>query len=623
LWCHLCTLTILENCLHVSKYTNCPKNGGLMPNFFKRRTESWNLDRKINAFVTSLIYGITMITLIIFIAFYFYSYIEQSNNIIENQLSTLANNYEYTLKSYKNLAEALIIDDAIQEYVLSNGKADAGFYVLFNNAANTLKNTINMHSEIRYVSVVSYNFDDVLYKGYGSYFPKNFLSVYKDDYEKSIFCHNPGTLRMSFNDAYNKSGNNMLNIYMPIYSLTKMINEIGLLTIVLDSSLFDGLSEKSIMNYDSEVIMIDITNSIMSCADKNLIGTQFEYADRLVGTKGNFKVGNNLYNYIKIGSWNYYLISRVPLGNMYKGTITVILLLAALSVVMANFGLLFCRRIINRAYKPLDTVIQGMNNAAGGKLDTRINMENVGIDFVKLANGFNYMMDKINALLEQVKLEQQQMDQIRFNALQSQIQPHFLYNTLECIHWQASADGNEEVSVLVRALARFYRLCLSDGKDVIHLEQEVEHARNYLIIQNMRYDNIINSTIEMDDDCRKFLIPKITLQPLIENSIYHGMKVKEGRKGEIKITIRKKDDDVIIVVADNGTGMSDEQIRTMNNSISNYDKDFGYGIRNVNKRIEILFGKGYGLHFDKNDTGGVTVTIRLPAQKEKKYNEVL
>ena len=130
-------------------------------------------------------------------------------------------------------------------------------------------------------------------------------------------------------------------------------------------------------------------------------------------------------------------------------------------------------------------------------------------------------------------------------------------------------------------------------------------------------------TIEMDDDCRKFLIPKITLQPLIENSIYHGMKVKEGRKGEIKITIRKKDDDVIIVVADNGTGMSDEQIRTMNNSISNYDKDFGYGIRNVNKRIEILFGKGYGLHFDKNDTGGVTVTIRLPAQKEKKYNEVL
>ncbi|NLV36603.1 MAG: sensor histidine kinase [Clostridiaceae bacterium] len=594
-----------------------------MPGFIRRRTANWNLDRRINAFVTSLIYCITMITLIVFVAFYFYSFVEQSNNIIENQLSTLAKNYEYTFDSYKNLAESLIIDDAIQYYVLSNGKTDKSFFDLFNNATNTLQNTVNMHSEIRYVSVVSYNFDHILYKGYGSYFPKYFPIVYMDDYANSIYCRNPGTLRMSFNDAYNKNGNKMLNIYMPIYSLSKMINEIGLLCIILDGSLFDGLSEENMMEYDSEVILIDINNYIMSCSDKSLVGSTFEHANQLTGSSGNFKLGSNLYNYMKIGKWNYYLISRVPLANMYKGTITMTIILAVLSVLMANFGLIICRMIINRAYKPLDTVIQGMNSAAEGKLDTRINMENVGIDFVKLANGFNYMMGRITTLMEQVKLEQQQMDQLRFNALQSQIQPHFLYNTLECIHWQASADGNEEVSILVRALARFYRLCLSDGKDVIHIEQEVDHARNYLIIQNMRYDNIISSTIEMDEDCKKFLIPKITLQPLIENSIYHGMKVKEGRKGELRITIRREDDEVIIVIADNGTGMSENQIKKMNDSISNYDKDFGYGIRNVNKRIEILFGKAYGLHFERNNTGGVTVTIRLPARVVSEYEEVL
>lgn len=594
-----------------------------MPGFVKRRTASWNLDRKINAFMTGLIYSIIIITLIIFVAFYFYSFIEQSNNIIENQLSTLANNYEYTLNSYKNLAESLIIDDAIQRYVLSDGEPDRDFFVLFNNARNTLQNAFNMHAEIRYISIVSNNFDDILYKGYGSYFSQNFIDVYKSDYENSIICRNPGTLRMSFNDAYIKNNSNMLNVYMPIYSLSKMINEIGLLCIILDGSFFDGLSENKLMEYDSEVIMIDINNFIMSCSDESLVGARFEYADKLVGSSGNFTESSNLYNYMKIGKWNYYLISRVPLADMYKGTITMIILLVTISVLMANFGLIICRKIINRTYKPLDTVIRGINCAAEGKLDTRINMENVGIDFVKLGNGFNYMMEEINMLMKQVKLEQQQMDQIRFNALQSQIQPHFLYNTLECIHWQASADGNEEVSILVRALARFYRLCLSDGKDVIHLEQEVEHARSYLIIQNMRYDNIISSTIEMDEDCRKFLIPKITLQPLIENSIYHGMKVKEGRKGELKISVSRKDDDVIIVVADNGTGMSEEQIMMMNDSISNYDKDFGYGIRNVNKRIEILFGKAYGLHFEKNITGGVTVIIRLPAREVSEYKEVL
>lgn len=594
-----------------------------MIDYLRNTFNSWNLDRKINTFVSSLIYGISAMILVITTALYFSSFIEQSNNIIENQLSTLADNYEYTLDNYKNLAESLIIDDAIQDYILSNGKSDNKYFSLFNNARNTLQNTVNMHSEIRYISVVSNNFEDVLYKGYGNNITNNFTKIYKSEYANSIVCRNPGTLRMSFNDAYLNNDNNMLNVYMPIYSLSKMINEIGLLSIILDGSIFENLSERNAMDYDSEIIMIDVSNSIMSCSDEDLIGTEFEFADRLVETSGNFKQGNNLYNYIKIGKWNYYLISRIPLANMYKDNIVVIVLMISVSICVAYFGLVICKRIIRREYRPIDTVLQGINRAAEGKFDTRINMENLGVDFVKLANGFNYMMGEIKTLMEQVKLEQQQMDQIRFNALQSQIQPHFLYNTLECIHWQASADGNEEVSVLVRALAQFYRLCLSDGKDVIYLEQEVEHARNYLIIQNMRYDNIINSKIDMDEDCRKVLIPKITLQPLIENSIYHGIKVREGRKGELRITIHKKEDDVYIILADNGTGMEEDQITKMNNSISEYDKDFGYGIRNVNRRIEILFGKKYGLHYDKNEMGGVTVTIRLPAHEINNYVEVL
>ncbi len=597
--------------------------GVAMIEYFKNRFNSWNLDKKINTFVSSLIYGISAIILVITTVSYFSSFIEQSNNIIENQLSTLADNYEYTLNNYKNLAESLIIDDAIQDYVLSDGKSDEKYFSLFNNAKNTLQNMVNMHSEIRYISIVSYNFDDVLYKGYGNKIANNFSMIYKSDYENSIVCRNPGTLRMSFNDAYLNNDNNMLNVYMPIYSISKMINEIGLLSIILDGSLFEGLTEKNVMEYDSEIIMIDVLNSILSCSDENLIGTEFEFADMLVESSGNFKQGNNLYNYMKIGRWNYYLISRVPLANMYKDNSIVIVLMISVSVCVAYFGLVICKRIIRREYRPIDTVLQGINRAAEGKFETRINMENVGVDFVKLANGFNYMMGEIKTLMEQVKLEQQQMDQIRFNALQSQIQPHFLYNTLECIHWQASADGNKEVSVLVRALAQFYRLCLSDGKDVISLEQEVEHARNYLIIQNMRYDNIIDSTIELDEDCKKYLIPKITLQPLIENSIYHGIKVREGRKGELRITVNKKVEDVFIVVTDNGTGMKEDQILKMNNSISEYDKDFGYGIRNVNRRIEILFGKGYGLHYDKNEMGGVTVTIRLPAYETKEFEEVL
>ena len=214
--------------------------------------------------------------------------------------------------------------------------------------------------------------------------------------------------------------------------------------------------------------------------------------------------------------------------------------------------------------------------------------------------------------MQQVKLEQHQIEQIRFNSLQSQIQPHFLYNTLDCIHWQAVADGNQEISILVKALARYYRICLSKGHDVIPLKMEVEHVQNYLIIQNMRYDNIIGISIQVEENCKDAMIPKLTIQPLVENSIYHGIKIKEGKQGSISLSAVRKGETVQILIADTGTGMTKEQIAEMNQHLSEYDEGFGYGVRNVNKRIELLYGKEYGLHYVKNEFGGVTVEITLP-----------
>jgi two-component system, sensor histidine kinase YesM len=236
----------------------------------------------------------------------------------------------------------------------------------------------------------------------------------------------------------------------------------------------------------------------------------------------------------------------------------------------------------------------------------------MGDDIRNMAKSFNLMAIRLEELVEKVKEDQHQIEQIKLNALQSQIQPHFLYNTLDCIHWQALVDGNERISVLVKALANYYRLCLSKGQDIISLSQELAHVQNYLIIQNIRYGNIIEQSFEIEERFLKVPIPKMTLQPLVENAIYHGIKVKNGKHGKITITAREENDKVVISVSDSGAGVSQKKIDEINSSISIYDESFGYGVRNVHKRIELLYGKGNGLYFRKNNTGGITVEIRLP-----------
>ena len=359
-------------------------------------------------------------------------------------------------------------------------------------------------------------------------------------------------------------------------------------------------------------MVVDTDGMMISARDKDKIGTNVDFIPKMKEKSGTFSMGGRLYIYQKVSDWRFYVVSSVPMMELYKSSIRTIFLMAFILLFLLTISLLVVKRIISKVYRPLDKVVRKMDDVASGSLKTRINVEHMGEDFTKLAVGFNSMMEEILVLMEQVKMEQHQIEQIRFNALQSQIQPHFLYNTLECIHWQAMVDGNGEISTLVKALAKYYRICLSGGHDVIPLKMELEHVRNYLIIQNMRYDDIIGSEFDVEEAASDVMIPKLTLQPLVENSIYHGIKVKEGKTGSLFLKVRKRSSDVLITLADTGTGMSQQQIDEMNQHLSEYDDSFGYGVRNVNKRIELLYGEEFGLYYLRNESGGVTVEIRLP-----------
>ena len=573
------------------------------------KVSRWKFDKKMQLLVTVSIIATTLIVLVVSTISSVTSMKQQSIELLQAQTSTTAENFKSSLDNYKTLAIATVMDTSIQQYLKAvNYNKEAGG--LKSSAFNILASISNMHSDMNFIAVVGKSPDDYIYKGQIAISAAQFSQVYTFDAQQCKTVQD-SSIKMCFNNAYFNGSKYTLNIYFPIYDTNRVLGELGLLCMnFTDPSLLQ------ILEYDSsnklESMVVDTDGMMISARDKDKIGTNVDFIPKMKEKSGTFSMGGRLYIYQKVSDWRFYVVSSVPMMELYKSSIRTIFLMAFILLFLLTISLLVVKRIISKVYRPLDKVVRKMDDVASGSLKTRINVEHMGEDFTKLAVGFNSMMEEILVLMEQVKMEQHQIEQIRFNALQSQIQPHFLYNTLECIHWQAMVDGNGEISTLVKALAKYYRICLSGGHDVIPLKMELEHVRNYLIIQNMRYDDIIGSEFDVEEAASDVMIPKLTLQPLVENSIYHGIKVKEGKTGSLFLKVRKRSSDVLITLADTGTGMSQQQIDEMNQHLSEYDDSFGYGVRNVNKRIELLYGEEFGLYYLRNESGGVTVEIRLP-----------
>lgn len=239
-------------------------------------------------------------------------------------------------------------------------------------------------------------------------------------------------------------------------------------------------------------------------------------------------------------------------------------------------------------------------------------------EITSLTESFEHMVLQIQELVEKVRQEEISLRKTELKALQAQINPHFLYNTLDAIAWMCEEERHKDAVEMVNALARLFRISISRGHELISIEKEIEHAKSYLKIQNFRYKNQFTYDFEVDDTCLSYLCNKITLQPIIENAIYHGIDrmVDEGR---IEIRIFPDHEKIVFEVEDNGVGMTEEQCQEILQKDSG-DKA-GIGIKNVNDRIKIYFGEEYGITIRSELDEGTCVTITIPKITEKDYVE--
>lgn len=260
--------------------------------------------------------------------------------------------------------------------------------------------------------------------------------------------------------------------------------------------------------------------------------------------------------------------------------------------------------------KPIRSLRDSMRKVQNGQFDTHVEVitEN---EIGSLGRSFNLMTSEIRALMEQNVYEQKQKRKSELKALQAQINPHFLYNTLDSIIWMSEAGENDEVVEMTSALARLLRQSISNDQEEVELEKEIEYVKNYLTIQKMRYKDKLEFFIYVDPRVAHVPVIKLVLQPLVENAIYHGIKYKET-KGNLKIYAKPVDGRVEIVVADDGIGMDEDVMEHIFDEHRKEQKRNGVGVPNVQKRLQLQYGSEYGIRYESVKGAGTKVVITIP-----------
>ena len=268
--------------------------------------------------------------------------------------------------------------------------------------------------------------------------------------------------------------------------------------------------------------------------------------------------------------------------------------------------------ISDKISNPIKSLDGSVREIESGNLDVEI-VPSGSYEVEHLGKSIKNMLGRIKVLMSDLVAEHNAKRKSEFDTLQSQINPHFLYNTLDIIVWMIENENSDKAVNIVTALAKFFRISLSKGKNIITVKDEVEHVRNYLMIQNMRFKNRFEYSIDVDEKVLSYSSLKLMLQPLVENAIYHGMEFMDG-DGEIDVKVFKEDDSLYFTITDNGLGMSEDMVETL------LSKDFvpskkgsGIGVKNVNERIKLYFGSEYGLKVESEPDEGTKITIHLPA----------
>lgn len=394
-------------------------------------------------------------------------------------------------------------------------------------------------------------------------------------------------------------------ITKPIKSIDSMYT-IAYIDIYFDLNSLNNIVENS--NFKGNLMIFDENNNVIFNSDKNKSASEINYIKDHLDKSNEQKfpmvmIKRDVQNDYKYGS----MITQEKLGvYKIKSRITYISLGFIVMILIVTYF------AINQYSSKLKNMMKNIEKLKQGKLDTRFNIKQEVDELDMIAISIDEMSESLQYNINKNYIAEVKQKQAEINALQSQIKPHFLYNTLEVIRMSALSSKNKEVAQMIYNLASMFRYSTYNNGSLVSIRDEIKHSKMYLSLCSTRYKGMLDYSIHVDDKYLDYLVPKFTIQPILENAINHGLR-KGFHDNYIKVTIKEIDEGIEISIKDNGNGMSEEAISKIKDELEkNIQKPNSIGLMNINNRLKLNFGKQYGIYINSRMNEGTTVSIKIP-----------
>lgn len=401
-----------------------------------------------------------------------------------------------------------------------------------------------------------------------------------------------------------------------IYDISNFSNSVGFIKVSIAEKKFEQLIEDSLITDNSCVLISKLNNLIQK---KNLphnidFNQLYTKINNLTEDKWH-KITLNKDTYFlvhhNVANTPYKKILLIPYSDIFNESKSLLIFMLITMLIVAIVSYTIAVFISNSSIKRLYKLTTSMKKVEDGNLTVQIDVTG-NDEIANLTKNFNTMIKRTEILVEEKYRLGQELKNQELKALQAQINPHFLYNSLNLINCIAIKNHIPDIVNTVHSLAKFYKISLSKGKDIITVREEIEHVKMYVNIQNMRFQNRINFILNIDDNILDCKVIKIILQPIIENSIIHGIFEKPSKTGTVYLEVFQQNQNIVFRIKDDGVGMTPQKTEDI---LQDKDENSGYGIKNVYRRIKMNYGEHYGLSYHSVKGQGTQVIIIIPVIK--------